>query len=342
MNRPASIDASNPAWMPLAYDYPNDRYRMVRVDERVLSDAAFLDQRLGATWEAASWLPAAELAHLASADAPSWLFHTAFCCSTLLARALHSPPSALVLKEPGILLDLAHLSLREPVPCRLLEERIHDTVGLLARPRQADTRVVIKPTNAANRLLPEFLAVMPETRAVLLYGSLENFLMSCVKKLPGAEEPMRWMAGYVLPGTHLEQALGIAGRRLNFIEACVLTWFAQMEIYALALAHDHMDRLRSLDMQVLLHRPHETVAASAAWLDLTQHEERQTWDARVAGVFSRNSKQSDAVYSPEARSKERELIKAHYGELVRAALAWADQAVAPCAVMPSEWKPLAS
>jgi hypothetical protein len=341
MSTPFHHDVSDPAWMPLGYDVASDRFRFVMVEEGMLSEASFLDQRLGKVWEDAMWVRACELEGKSPPATPAWLFHTAFCCSTLLARALHSPPWAMAIKEPSVLLDLAFLSLRGPSVSALLADRVGAAVRTLARPRYPGEGILIKPTNAANRLLPALIAETPDSKALLLYSSLENFLMSCVKKLPGAEEPMRWMAGYLLPGTRLEKALGIPDcRKLNFIEACVVTWFAQMEIYAQALSTDHGERLRSLDMQVLLRQPLQSVMASAEWLGLAGAEAAAERETRIAAVFSRNSKQASATYNPEKRSEERTAIMDRYGDLVRAALAWSEKAVAPFATLPSDWKPL--
>lgn len=342
MSIPNHYEASDPAWIPLGYDFASDRFRFVMVEDRLLNDAPFLDQRVGSVWENAIWVPASDLVDPLPTAAPAWLFHTAFCCSTLLARALHSPPRSMAVKEPSVLLDLALLSLRAPSAAALLDDRIRDAVRFLARPRHPGERVLIKPTNAANRLLPALIAGSSDSKGLLLYGNLEDFLMSCVKKLPGAEEPMRWMAGCLLPGTKLEATLGIPdSRQLNFIEACVVTWFAQMEIYAGALSVDHGDRLRSLDMQVLLRQPLQSVMASAEWLALAGDEAATEREARIASVFSRNSKQASAAYNPEKRSEERVAIMERYGALVKAALAWSETEVAPFAILPSDWKPLA-
>lgn len=339
---PDSLDLLDPRWLPLAYSASDDSLRFAFLDPDQVGTAPFLDQRLGEPWTRAIAVSCSDLELQRPSAVPAWLFHTAFCCSTLLARALHSPPQVMALKEPRALLDLAHVSL-DPSPAaqQVLARRLPDLVGLLGRPWHPDGKTLIKPTNAVNRLLPRLLAASPGAPAVLLYGSLEDFLLSCVKKLPGAEEPMRWMAGYLLPGTRLEQALSIpSGHRLNFIEACVLTWYAQIEIYASALADDAEDRLRTLDMRLLLAQPEATVRAAATWLQLDSAASDRGLDDRVRDVFSRNSKQSDASYGPDRRAAERAALTARHGDLLRAALSWSEQSIAPQAIQPRNWKPL--
>jgi hypothetical protein len=338
---PADFDLDDPRWMPLGYDAQRDDLMFAWVDETALQ-SAFLDSRLGEPWNRRFAVAADSLPRPDPTHAPAWLFHTAFCCSTLLARALHAPPDAVALKEPQILLDLTRLSLGQPgFPPELLERRLHDTVHLLERPWIPDGRVLIKPTNAVNRLLPSLLAAAPASRALLLFGGLEDFLLSCVKKLPGAVDPMRWMAEYLLPGTRLQDTLGIPeGHRFNFIESCVLTWHAQIERYSDVLASDSSGRLRSLDMQVLLAQPLAAVQACAGWLGLDNPTSAQGREARVDRVFSRNSKQTNATYGPEHRAAERVAIMARYGELISAAMAWSDSTIAPHIRQPVDWKSL--
>lgn len=338
---PADFNLDDPRWMPLGYDAQRDDLMFAWVDENAL-ESAFLDSRLGEPWNRRFAVAADSLPRPGPTHAPAWLFHTAFCCSTLLARALHAPPDAVALKEPQILLDLTRLSLdHSGFPPELLERRVCDTVRLLERPWTPDGRVLIKPTNAVNRLLPSLLAAAPASRALLLFGGLEDFLLSCVKKLPGAVEPMHWMAQYLLPGTRLHGTLGIPeGHRFNFIESCVLTWHAQIERYSDALASDSGDRLRSLDMQVLLAKPLATVRACADWLGLDNPTSTQGREARVDRVFARNSKQTNATYGPEHRAVERVAIMARHGELISAALAWSDSAIAPHVRQQANWKSL--
>jgi hypothetical protein len=339
---PTAPDLADPRWLPLTYDAGHDAFRFATIDLEMLGHAPFLDQRLGPVWQQALAVSAIDVDHAAGAPAfarpaPAWLFHTAFCCSTLLARALHAPPAAVALKEPHALMAMAQLSLHESrLPPGLLDARLRTTVALLGRPWTADGRILVKPTNAVNRLLPRLLALAP-ARAILLHGGLEDFLVSCCKKLPGAQAPMRWMAQYLLPGTRLEPALAIpSDHELNFVEACVLTWYAQMELYADALAADGSDRLRSLDMAALLAQPEGTVRACARHLALEVGDDAS---ARVAQVFARDSKRTDASHGRERRDAERAAVLERHGELVRAGLAWAERVVAPWATLP-DWKQL--
>lgn len=335
-------DLLDPHWIPVSYEPGGDCYRLAFADPALLEEASFLDERMGPAWNRARRVSATELQGILPAAAPVWLFHTAFCCSTLLARALHDPPGFLALKEPGIFLDFAKLSLQQSDQARdLLARRLTETTRLLGRTWLEGGHTLVKPTNVANRLLPLLLNASPGSRALLLHGGLEDFLMSCAKKLPGADQPMRWMAQYLVPGTRLERTLGIPkGHEFNFIEACVLTWFAQMETYADALAQDTGDRLRTLDMRALLQQPAATVAACASWLQNQEQSSDETRDDRVRKVFSRDSKRVDTSYGPQHRAAERTMIMERYGELIRSGLTWASRSVAPHATLPSNWKPL--
>lgn len=341
----ASLEFLDPRHFPVSYDAKTDAFLFTRMDEATLL-APFLDSRLGAAWDRRMPFPAARIRTPKTPHPPTWLFHTAFCCSTLLARALHDPPATVSLKEPHVLLDLANLSLARSHAPELLRARIDTTVSLLGRPWTEGGRILLKPTNVANRLLQALLDAAPGSRAVLLHGSLEEFLVSCIKKLPGAEQPLRWMVQYLLPGTRLERVLGIAsGQPFNPVESAVLIWHAQMELYADALAADVGDRLRTLSMDTLLARPDTAVAACAEWLGLPSHpsDDPLVRHERIAAVFSRNSKTADARYGPEKRERERQQLRTLHGPLVDAALEWAAREVTPQAVLPARggWKPLA-
>lgn len=303
-----------------------------------ISEASFLDKRLPLHGKQPVWqpLPASGKRQMA----PAWLFHTAFCGSTLLSRALQAPPQVMALREPSALLDLALArSGTEFLAQDQLQDRAQRLTDLLARPWVPAGRVLIKPTNQVNRIIPALLRVHSRSKAILLYSSLDEFLLSCCKKMPGAEVPLRWMAQALLPGTDLQQRLAIPlTHAFNFAEAAVLTWYAQMEIYAHALAGDVDARLRSLDMQIMLNQPVQSVQASAKWLGLEQSS--SDWKQSVSEVFSRNAKDAAVRFAPSDRAIERQQLALRYGDWLQATLHWADQVVKPAATLPSNWQPL--
>lgn len=334
-------DLSDPCWFPIGFAAENGTLSLLKVDLDCIGRSSFLDRRMQADWNAALPTPLAALAESTAVDhAPALLFHTAFCGSTLLARALHAPPLAVSLKEPSALLDLCGASLPDRrQPPERIEQAGRVLLGLLGRPWAEAGRVLIKPTNQVNRLLPLLLRLSPRSRSVLLYSGLEQFLVSCCKKLPEAETKLRWMAQMLLPDSRLGARLGIpSDRPFNFVESCVLTWYLQVERYALALAADGGDRLRTLSLDALLAEPEVAVRQAALWLDLPAALERLS--GRVRETFSRDSKHPELEYGLEQRERETLIVRQHHAALIEPALRWAATAIESGALLPADWKPL--
>ncbi|HVF34728.1 MAG TPA: hypothetical protein VND91_05340 [Candidatus Saccharimonadia bacterium] len=335
----APPDLADPANLPFDYDDARDEWLVMPVTLDQIGNAPFLDQRMGVGPDDAQRVRGDVVAVHADAwpGAPSaFLFHTAFCGSTLLARALHAPPGAVALKEPVVLTTLTRLSLAHSTHVDALLRR---ALALLGRAWSADGGVLVKPTNLVNRLMPQILASAPESRAILLYASLREFLVSCFKKLPEAEVAVRWMAQVLIRDTRLQRELGLRGDEpFNLVESCVLTYYAQLEIYADALERDDGDRLRTLDMRAMLAQPAAAVAACATWLRLPAALEGL--DARVANEFARDSKQSARAFDSGIREREKAELETRYGPVIEQALEWSRNAVEPFARVPRDWKAL--
>lgn len=329
---------SNPAQFPIDYLSASDSLAFLPLASDLIARASFLDRRLPVSFDNAQTTSIAQCVQLNTA--PALLFHCAFCGSTLLARALQAPPMVMSLREPRALLALAIASLKpEMIPAIQIERAARVSLGLLGRPWAEHGRVLIKPTNQVNRILPLLLRVSPDSRALLLYSSLEQFIVSCLKKLPAAEQQIRWMAQALLPGTQLAQRLEIPlTHPFNLVESAVLTWYAQMEIYALALKADSNDRLRSISIDAMLAQPTAVVAAAADWLQLPGAHDGL--DARVSKTFSRNAKAQDRAFNVRQRDQENAITRQRYREIVQQALRWSEQAIAPAAILPTTWKRL--
>src|SRR4051812_12161071 len=101
---PSLLDAT---WLAHRYDPGHDAFHLRAVTRETHRAVTFLtDEYLPA---AADPLVLQRAAARAAASAPAplhWIFHSAFCCSTLLARAVDLPGTAMGLKEPLVLNDL--------------------------------------------------------------------------------------------------------------------------------------------------------------------------------------------------------------------------------------------
>lgn len=179
MVAPAQIE-SNPEWMPQRLDPQEGRVLFARFERGDLDDHGFLANRAG---RAEAWLPLAEVKAMRPAGKPGdpqqpdprFVFHSGFCRSTLLLRALSVPGKAAGLNEPAILNDLARVEQPDP-------DLTGVVVDLLARRHAPGEAIVIKPSNYQNRLIPALLEARPRSRALLLTGTLRDFLRAVVRK----------------------------------------------------------------------------------------------------------------------------------------------------------------
>ena len=100
-----------PCWFPAALGSDFQSLKFAQLKREALSKEAFLDHRMNhsvLSWESAP--VSAVIQHAASLPStpPAFIFHSAFCCSTLLARALDVAGKSVALKEPDVLMGLAN------------------------------------------------------------------------------------------------------------------------------------------------------------------------------------------------------------------------------------------
>jgi hypothetical protein len=85
-----------------------------------------------------------------------FIFHTAFCCSTLLTRALDIPGVSMGIKEPGVLTHFAYDSALGRQPPGAIAA-LSVTLDLLSRPLSPGETQIIKPSTPGNHLMPQML-----------------------------------------------------------------------------------------------------------------------------------------------------------------------------------------
>ena len=326
MNTPSSAPpapdpqalTADPAWLPHKLDMGRGVVQFARIGREGLAREAFLDARMSGSVDGAAEAPLEALARCAPAPRPlpAFIFHTAFCCSTLMARALDAPGGTLALKEPDILMGLANAyrMAKDAGAVGKVDAARDLVLHLLARPHQGNERVVVKPTNTANNLAP--IIAGAGARTVFLYGDLKGFLVSVLKKGEACKAFVRKQ--YTIFALDKEGVGAIPERQalgLTDLQIAALVWRHQMEMFTRLLAAPGSEHLRSLDFRTLLDRPAETLIAANAHLRLGG-DDGALKAAAVGPVFRTNSKFDDQDYDAGARARdEAALIARHEEEL---------------------------
>jgi len=307
-----------------AWDFKADQARFLPLDRTALARSSFLDQRIAADPSSARPIPITEVLERAPGRPdrpPAFIFHTAFCCSTLLARSLDLPGRTLVLREPATLLQLADLKRGLYAVERRLSGMPEPTLNLLSRPFLPDERVLIKPTNLVNNLIPELVAASPGARVVVLCDGLEAFLISVLKRPRESERGMANFLERLLRDTPARrfsrEVTGVTG----LPQRAALAWALQMHALTSWLS-DSPDNVRILTAPRLLASPLAALEAVAGWLDLDL-DSRTLQDMVEGPVWRQHAKSPAHGYTPDRREEEQALARRVLAEPLRQGIAWA-------------------
>lgn len=321
--------AGDARWFPVDLHVPERRFGFANLDVDALERSTFLDTRLDAALSSVENVPADALAAVPLPPRPpAWLFHTSFCGSTLLARALHVPDWQVALKEPLVLRRLG-----DARDAGWDVGELTDLAArLLARPWSNAGGVLVKATHAALNVAHDLLDATPASRAVLLTSSLDDFLVSNLKKPRETLEKVPALAERALRAGSLHRRLPPqALQPPDLLAAVALQWAAQRDVLS-ALATRFGERVRVLDFEDLAREPVEVSLACSRWWGLPAPAEATR--ARAQQVAQRNAKAVDVAYGADQRAHEALLVQDRHGADLARARAWADRYVLPALEAP--------
>ena len=320
-------DLADPRWFPVDLHVPDRRFSMLHLDDEVIDRSSFLDTRIEAVLANAVPVPVKSVKQSGRPEGTprvAWLFHTSFCASTLLARALHLPPFEISLKEPFVLRRLADARHSR----WSLDGLIDPTVRLLARPWHPGGAVLIKPTHVALNIAIDLIKATAGSRAVILTCSLDEFLVSNLKKPADSQAKIPLLVERALKAGSLGARLPpTALKPPDLVCAAGLQWAAQRELMQDVIDAVGPERIRAMDMRSLLAAPAEAVSACAQWLQLPAP--RDALLAHTAKVALRNAKALQTPYSSEQRAREANQVAQHHSEMLAAARVWLEAQVLP-------------
>ena len=309
-------------WLAHRFDPTGDTIHFRHVPRDAHRSATFLtDEYLGVE-PTPIVIRRAEVVATAPSPAPvHFIFHSAFCCSTLLARAFDIPGKAMGLKEPPILNDITGWRLRG-AEGKHVAAALDDALRLLAQPFVPGEATVIKPSNLLNPLAPVMMQMRPDAKAVLLRAPLPVFLKSVAKKEMWGRLWVRDLLvkqlreGFVDLGFEQSDYLG-----LTDLQAAAVGWLAQQALFARMVAQ-FSERVMMLDSETLLDKPDESLAALATLFGISLDAEARS--AILKGpAFATNSKTGNA-YTRAEREAGYDAAAAHHADEIEKVSIWAE------------------
>ena len=257
---------------------------------------------------------------------PRLIFHSAYCCSTLLARAFDIPGTSFGLKEPQILNDVTGLQSRGGDP-RQVAAAMDVALLLLARPLGLGEVNVVKPSNLLNPFIPLVTAMRRDVRGLLLHAPLEIFLASVARK---EIEGRTWVRELMWKLMQLGQAerFGFTSDELyrhTDLQGAAVGWLAQHALFAEA-AEAH-EGFRTLDSETLMQRPEECLRALGQLFELDFDA-----DAAASGPAFRTHSKDRSEFSAEQREQERERGKSLHAREIEIVMTWAHKLAEQAAI----------
>jgi hypothetical protein len=317
MTHDARSIVADPAWHVHRINAAMTELYFVRIDREQHRSVTFLeDKYLGTDLERVTLHFAAVEAAVASFqhEAPRFIFHSSMATSTLLTRIFDAPGVSMSLAEPIILNELASLKRRRVDVRRALPT----VLKLLGRPFAPGERVVVKPGNTANILIPEIAQALPHFRALIIEAPIRDYLRSVAKKgLFGRTVYRRLYAllsrdrdlktGFTPEDVFEQTDLQIAAmawlhHRCEFVEAC-RSWPAVFV---------------TLDSATFLADKAATLHALAHHFDIVLNVP----DIMAGPAFTRHSKELGRAFDEAQRKAEHEQTQAAHGEEIDMVAQW--------------------
>ncbi len=295
----------------------------------MLHKSSFLDKRMTAhaSGKRQVQFTVDELVQLENKVDPksiNFIFHTSFCRSTLMSKALHVDNVNFSLKEPSVLLSLAESirftqgmnnpAMRKvalPVILKLITGLIHENESVL-----------IKPTNFANNILPE--VVSSGAKVLLMYSDLKSYLISILKYGESGRGFARQLYTRLMvdcdkyKNMKPQQAL-----LLTDLQIATMVWRQQMELFVEMLTIAPDGQIATLSSEVFKNNQSKTLQSAFDFFEIQVSED--IVESIINGpVFQQHSKSHKNVDN-ESIERQTLAVENKYQDEIEATLKWAEK-----------------
>lgn len=281
-----------------------------------------------------------------SGNPPRFIFHTAFCASTFLSRCLDVEGVSVSLREPQLLLDAANAKrLQWRSRTTSLDYRQLPKLFLMLLQKHAtdSERLLIKPINSVNNIIPELMQATGTGKSLLLYTDARNFVFSTLKKGEGGKQTVRSMFDLLrCDFPHLSNLQLTHVIHMTDLRIIMTLWRLQLEQAENTIqALSSQDSIASLYAEKLIESPGAILRAASSFLDLGISPENI--DAIVdSDEFAVDAKNENERFSIEKRKKTYERLDSFYGDDLNDGLQWLLRNNPGTKLMPDLSRPLAA
>ena len=298
-----------PSLFPVKIDFINNDVELVKMSPYWYSESTFLDPgriqgRCGLKADI-NWL-------IENVDKTQWqtmpfVFHSAFCGSTLMLNALELLFNTLPLREPDVLGNLLNYHLS--ADCNLEHEIQYQYIvmSLLSR-RFEDRQVpVYKGNDIQNSYLATLLDWPAEFPVLIMYTNLNEFVAACIK----TEDRKEWIAArYTYCRRYFEFRFNLAHSDeesgLSFSEKAAAYWSYNMLLFIEA-ANGSPLRVRTLNFADMLSDPLASINACGEWFRLDKLDGINQMN-ELNWLMGQHAKNTTQAYSPSQREDDIKLI----------------------------------
>jgi hypothetical protein len=321
-----TIEKSSSFFFPVDLNVKSKSFFFQNTSLQALKENTFLDNRFFKTDSKVSSLELDKFAHthLKLANKIGFLFHTSFCCSTLLARLLDFPSYSLALKEPLILRRLSDAEL-----INNSEKLLHETaLNLLFRSIPDYFAVLVKPTHVALNIANSMLSCQPRAKALLITSTLQDFLISNIKKSEQTKQKIPELVERFMSASDYHAHLPPqAFSPPTFLCGVSLQWHAQQWIIHELMNGSNGCNIKLLWETDLLNAPTQTLIDCLDWLDWSIPE--NIVETQISRIATQHAKSSSRPYNANEKKYEDNLLASKYRDDIHVALRWSEQYLAP-------------
>ena len=257
---------------------------------------------------------------------PRFIFHTAFCASTFLSRCLDVDGMCVNLREPQILLDAANAKrLQWQSKTTSLDYRQFPTLALLLLQKHASSaeKLIIKPINSVNNIIPELLQITAATNSLILFTDVKNFLLSTLRKGEEGKHVIRAMFDLLrCDFQHLSNLSTSSMIHMTDLNIILTLWRLQIEQIENVLKNfSSSGKIASLYGEKLISNPVGAVHAANHFLEL-QIPPQEIDNIVKSDILFKDAKTDGERFSVEKRKAVYQKLEDFYGIELDNGLNW--------------------